>query len=254
MLKQAIVLGLSAMMFSACAEVDDLVDPDVDDQARDEAVASTSDALGRRCYCTGAAACGHSKSPSYMYSGAHAAMAAAGVPDGALTQTYGDAPASVGTHCPEPGHTYSAATDLAQSADPCGRTRKLRQQGFAAWFRTAPEFPGNLHIHAIYAGAPGMKASLQRQVASFLDGRDGLLGNKLDAHCPITEAEKNAVRAAQAGEPPAGCVVGGAYCGGDKVKGDADTLYRCNAGGAVTPIEICASGCSVNMGRDDTCK
>jgi hypothetical protein len=203
-----------------------------------------------------------------MYSGAHAAMLAAGVPDSSLTQTYGDAPASVGTHCPEPGKTYSAATDLAQSADPCGRTRKLRAQGFAAWFRTAPEFPGNLHIHAVYAGAPGLKSSLQRQVASFLDGRDGLAGNKIDAHCPITEAEKAAVRRAQSGgtaptntgagtgtanTATATCVTGGSYCGGDKITGDSKTLYRCNGAAAPTVIQVCANGCSVNAGRDDSC-
>lgn len=268
MFKKLAVLSVSALVFSACAEVDEIagVDDDsaeVDEQTRQEAQGSRSDALGRTCYCTGAAACGHSSSPSFMYSGAHSAMLAAGVPDSALTQTYGDAPASVGTHCPEPGKSYSAATDLAQSADPCGRTRKLRAQGFAAWFRTAPEFPGNLHIHAVYAGAPGLKSSLQRQVASFLDGRDGLAGNKIDAHCPITEAEKAAVRKAQGGgggatnapaAAPATCVTGGSYCGGDKVKGDANTLYRCNGAAAPTVIQVCANGCSVNAGRDDSCK
>ena len=50
------------------------------------------------------------------------------------------------------------------------------------------------------------------------------------------------------------CVVGGLYCGGDKVTGDAKTLYRCN--GKVTKptvIEHCSAGCKVNSGTDDSC-
>jgi hypothetical protein len=167
--------------------------PDVGEQAdelsEDEPGAST-------CYCTGSYACGHSKSASYMFTDARTALATAGVPESDLTQTYGDAAASVGTHCPEPGKTYSAATDIRQSSNPCGRVHELRMQGFAAWFRTAPEFPGNLHIHAVYAGAPGLKDSLKKQVASFLQGRNGLKSDAIDTHCPITVDEKDAVSAA----------------------------------------------------------
>jgi hypothetical protein len=187
-----------------------------------------------------------------MHPKARTALKAAGVSETALTQTYGDAPASVGTHCPEPGASYSAASDMAQGADPCGRVRRLRAQGFAAWFRTAPEFPGNLHIHAVYAGTPGMKASLQRQVASFLQGRNGLASNAIEKHCPITEAEKSAVQRVKSGAA-ASCVAGGTYCGGNKIKGDANTLYRCNADGTGTAVEKCAKGCSINPGRNDSC-
>lgn len=49
------------------------------------------------------------------------------------------------------------------------------------------------------------------------------------------------------------CVVGGYYCGGDKVDGDAKTLYRCNGPGKTTLIKKCGAGCTVNPGRDDTC-
>ncbi len=49
------------------------------------------------------------------------------------------------------------------------------------------------------------------------------------------------------------CVAGGVYCGGDKVIGDAKTLYECNGPGAPTVVEKCAAGCSVNAGRDDSC-
>jgi hypothetical protein len=49
-------------------------------------------------------------------------------------------------------------------------------------------------------------------------------------------------------------VVGGLYCGGDKVTGDSGTLYRCNGSGAPTVVEHCAAGCSVNSGTNDSCK
>jgi hypothetical protein len=51
-----------------------------------------------------------------------------------------------------------------------------------------------------------------------------------------------------------GCVAGGYYCGGDKVKGDEDTLYRCNADGSATKVESCARGCAVRPGEDDACR
>ncbi|MEO6573130.1 MAG: CHAP domain-containing protein [Polyangiaceae bacterium] len=51
------------------------------------------------------------------------------------------------------------------------------------------------------------------------------------------------------------CFPGGSYCGGDKVKGDANTLYRCNsAGNGATEIRQCPGHCSVNSGTDDSCK
>lgn len=49
------------------------------------------------------------------------------------------------------------------------------------------------------------------------------------------------------------CVKGGLYCGGDKVTGDAKTLYKCEGPGAPTVVEKCANGCMVNSGTDDSC-
>ncbi len=50
------------------------------------------------------------------------------------------------------------------------------------------------------------------------------------------------------------CVVGGSYCGGDKVNGDPNVLYRCEAGGGASVIRRCANGCRVNPpGNDDDC-
>lgn len=50
------------------------------------------------------------------------------------------------------------------------------------------------------------------------------------------------------------CFVGGPYCGGDKVKGDKNTLYRCTGSGAPAKIRPCADGCAVHAGTDDSCK
>lgn len=48
------------------------------------------------------------------------------------------------------------------------------------------------------------------------------------------------------------CVVGGFYCGGDKVTGDPDTLYKCTEDGR-TKVRECSHGCEVQSGKDDAC-
>ncbi|MBX3204780.1 MAG: hypothetical protein KF764_06910 [Labilithrix sp.] len=54
---------------------------------------------------------------------------------------------------------------------------------------------------------------------------------------------------------PVPCVTGGSYCGGDKLDGDPDVLYRCVASGAHTVIRRCGPGdCLVQPGRDDRCR
>jgi murein DD-endopeptidase MepM/ murein hydrolase activator NlpD len=57
------------------------------------------------------------------------------------------------------------------------------------------------------------------------------------------------------GAPTAGndCTPGGLYCGGDKVTGDAKTLYKCTGPGTPLVSEKCALGCTVNPGTDDSC-
>jgi hypothetical protein len=51
------------------------------------------------------------------------------------------------------------------------------------------------------------------------------------------------------------CVVPGHYCGGDKLDGDPQTLYTCEAGGSGSVMTVCAEGCQVNKsGQDDACK
>lgn len=66
---------------------------------------------------------------------------------------------------------------------------------------------------------------------------------------------EGSVTTEDAGAKPSGgnCVKGGFYCGGDKVTGDAKTLYKCEGPGEPTVIEKCANGCMVNPGQDDSC-
>jgi hypothetical protein len=56
--------------------------------------------------------------------------------------------------------------------------------------------------------------------------------------------------------PPTKCVAGGAYCGGDKVNGDPNVLYKCGADGFATTVQqACVNGCVVApAGQDDFCK
>ena len=54
--------------------------------------------------------------------------------------------------------------------------------------------------------------------------------------------------------PPADCMAGGYYCGGDKLAGDPDTLYECNGGGVPLARGRCALGCIVIPTDDDICR
>jgi hypothetical protein len=54
---------------------------------------------------------------------------------------------------------------------------------------------------------------------------------------------------------PTACVTNGTYCGGDKVNGDPNVLYKCGTDGIATTVaEACANGCFVAApGTDDHC-
>jgi hypothetical protein len=67
--------------------------------------------------------------------------------------------------------------------------------------------------------------------------------------CIVTPADDDACRGVGGA-----CVDGGFYCGGDKVDGDPQTLYRCSAGAGIDPMP-CADGCVVAPpGSDDYCR
>ena len=51
-----------------------------------------------------------------------------------------------------------------------------------------------------------------------------------------------------------GCVTGGFYCGGDKLDGDPQSLYRCTGGSTGTLVRTCDRGCAINAGTDDACR
>jgi hypothetical protein len=54
--------------------------------------------------------------------------------------------------------------------------------------------------------------------------------------------------------PPADCVAGGFYCGGDKLAGDPETLYQCNGGGVPLARGRCVFGCIIRPADDDVCR
>lgn len=54
--------------------------------------------------------------------------------------------------------------------------------------------------------------------------------------------------------PVADCTAGGHYCGGDKLAGDPDTVYTCNAGGVPIARGTCEGGCMVRPTDDDVCR
>ncbi len=60
---------------------------------------------------------------------------------------------------------------------------------------------------------------------------------------------KNDVCRASAGT----CKTGSSYCGGDKLDGDPQSLYLCQAGAGTSP-RVCASGCVVHANDDDACR
>lgn len=198
------------------------------------------------------------------------ALRSIGVSASRILQTIGNAPASAGTHAQDGvvnGHPYCAATDLSVSGLSNAQIKnllaRLAKVGFAAWFR----WPGHdgwpasevRHIHAVYANAK-MKSALRSQIRSWLVGRNGLVSNTLYSFFQWTAAEKAVVRNkfAQSGggttNGGASCVVGGLYCGGDKIGGDPSTLFRCTGTGAPAVVRHCASGCAVHAGSDDACR
>lgn len=121
------------------------------------------------------------------------ALRRAGLGEADVSQGLGDAAASAGTHLAEPGSRYTASVDIRTSGRSSGEIRKivsdLRAQGFAAWYRN---WPGNQHIHAVYAGVP-LKSSTSQQVQAFLHGGTGLAGGGSDSS--ISAQDRESIRA-----------------------------------------------------------
>jgi hypothetical protein len=199
------------------------------------------------------------------------ALRSIGVSASRITQTIGSASASAGTHKQDGtvgGHPYTAATDFSvrglSTAQIKNLLEKMGKVGFAAWYRQPGRdgVPSSWapHIHAVYANAK-MKSALRSQVRSWLNGRNGLASNTTYRFYTWSSTAKTTVRnkfnASAGGTTNGGstCVVGGTYCGGNKVSGDRNTLYRCTGAGAPAVVRHCAAGCVIMpAGQDDRCR
>lgn len=60
--------------------------------------------------------------------------------------------------------------------------RCLRLVGFAAWYRTKPEWSGDPHIHAIAVGCPDLDPAAAAQVLDLKRGLNGLANHLPDRH------------------------------------------------------------------------
>lgn len=76
-------------------------------------------------------------------------------------------------------HDKGGAVDLRWCGhDEC--VRALREAGMAAWHRTDTQGPWAPHIHAVVIDHPLLSDSARRQVARYLEGRNGLANNLAD--------------------------------------------------------------------------
>jgi len=81
------------------------------------------------------------------------------------------------------GQPYTGAADISVRCLTAGQIKTLLERladaGFAAWYRKPGEdgWAGPPHIHAVWTGC-SLKAVLQQQVRSWLDGNNGLSSNR----------------------------------------------------------------------------
>lgn len=118
-----------------------------------------------------------------------ARLKALGLPSGAVTQGVGYAAASAGTHGPvgvKDGHPYGHCIDLSPTDLPFQRSYfdKLVEQGFAPFPREV--WPnGGAHWHCVdltrplndAGDDPDHKDSVNHQLAEWVTGGDGLVGD-----------------------------------------------------------------------------
>jgi hypothetical protein len=153
----------------------------------------------------------HAPLKSGLHPDASDALRALGVSADQITQTIGHASASAGTHEKDgevEGVDYSAATDISIRGKSEREIKtfldELGAAGFAAWYRKdgADGWSGANHIHAVWAGC-SMKASLRKQVRSWLDGRNGLVSNSTYKFYAWPESSKDVVRVSFVAHNPA---------------------------------------------------
>lgn len=108
--------------------------------------------------------------------------------------------------------------------------------------------PNDCVAGGYYCGGERVAGATDTLYRCNADGPPTLLA-KCANGCAISAAGKD-----DGCRPPTPCVAGGAYCGGDKVNGDPDVLYRCGADGkSISVIRRCEKGCRINPGNDDDC-
>jgi len=88
------------------------------------------------------------------------------------------AAASAGTH-DAAGVVDLRSWNLPTSISPQKAVLELRKAGLIAWYRTKAQ-GFDPHFHTLDYGCPGMSPSAQRQVTSWLNGRNGLASNGPD--------------------------------------------------------------------------
>lgn len=63
--------------------------------------------------------------------------------------------------------------------------RTMRKVGFAAWYRTKPEWSGGPHIHGIAVGCPDLTPAAAAQVLDLKHGLNGLASHGRDRHADM---------------------------------------------------------------------
>jgi hypothetical protein len=103
-----------------------------------------------------------------------------------ITQGFNSSPERGNVHYADgtiKGQPFTGAADISVRCLTPQQIKTLLERlagaGFAAWYRKPGEddWTGPPHIHAVWAGC-GLKRVLQRQVLSWLDGRNGLGSDK----------------------------------------------------------------------------
>lgn len=105
-------------------------------------------------------------------------------PDFPVRPTQGSYSTSVGASAGT--HAGGGAVDISVSALSAAQINilvfLLRRVGMAAWHRSTSEGPWAAHVHAVNKTARDLSPSAERQVAAYMNAKDGLAGNKADKH------------------------------------------------------------------------
>jgi hypothetical protein len=151
-----------------------------------------------------------------------------------------------------------SGTCLAVHVDPSSAVQRVDQLDFAITFGAnsgSTDTRGNksgttelpiavaVELGTLAAPAEMVRVQVSGLVASVLAGQGTI-------STTIANGEHLAVHVKLAAVV---CMDGGLYCGGDKLAGDPNVLYRCNGTAAPTPRGMCPNGCQVQPGQDDTC-